>query len=105
MIPYFEAPVVQIGPLRTHVFSILVIVAILVGRWIISWRARRLSLDQQAVAELCVWMLIAGFIAAHFARIILPPILAAFLTNPAVAMQALGGIRSLPALGGGLLGG
>src|SRR2546426_103455 len=103
MIPYIELRTIQIGPVHTHLFSVLVILATLVGRGVVEWRARRLSLDRQAVAELCVWMLIAGFIAAHFARIILPPILAAFLTNPAVAMQALGGIRSLPALGGGLL--
>lgn len=103
MIPYFEPPVIFIGRLKFHLFSILVIVAILVARWIIARRASKLSLDKSAVAELCVWMLIAGFLSAHFAKILarhLPEILA----RPALAFR-LGGIASIPGLLGGLLGG
>src|SRR5438067_571869 len=72
MIPYFETPPVQIRPVGIHVFRLLVIAAILVGRWIVACRARKLNLDRQAVAELCVWMLVAGFIGAHFGRMLIP---------------------------------
>ena len=103
MIPYFQPPPISIGPLKFHLFSILVIVAILVARWIIARRARRFSLDRYAVTEVCVWMLIAGFVTAHVAKLAarhLPEILA----QPSLLVK-IGGIASIPGLAGGLLGG
>jgi len=103
MIPYFHAPLISIGPLKFHFFSILVIVAILVARWIIAQRARRLSLDRHAVAELCVWILIPGFLAAHLAKLAarhLPEILA----HPSLVVK-MAGIASIPGIVGGLIGG
>ena len=104
MIPYFPEPVIYIGPLALHAFSVLVIVAILMGRGIVARRAQRLQLDRQAMAAMCISMLCAGFVTAHFAKIILPNI-PVFLAEPSMALRSTGGITSLAGLGGGLLGG
>ena len=104
MVPYFEAPALHIGLLTIHLFSALVIAAILTARAIIAHRAGRLGFDRGAVSELCVWMLVSGLIAAHVTKVMLSngP---GFMTNPLKALVTAGGIMSLGGLAGGLLGG
>lgn len=102
MIPYFEVRPLAIGPVRIHVFGLLLGVAIAWAAHLILRRADRAGLGRLSMARLGVWMLAGGFVGAHLAEIILPNI-SAFVANPWIVLQSGRGIRSLGGLGGGLL--
>jgi phosphatidylglycerol---prolipoprotein diacylglyceryl transferase len=104
MIPFFEQPVLHIGPLAIHAFSALLVLAIVVGRWMVVSRAGRFGIDTETMSRLCVWMLLSGFLGAHLVKTILPNV-PAFLLDPLTVVRIHGGIASLGGLGGGLLGG
>src|SRR5689334_223601 len=104
MLPYLEQPVLHLGPLTIHAFSILLIAAILTARWIILRRARRFAIPGDSMASLCTCMLLCGLAGAHLVKTILPDI-PQFAANPAEVLYRTRGIASLGGLGGGLLGG
>lgn len=103
MIPYFEQPELQLGPVRLEVFGILLVISILWAQWMILRRAQRSGIQREAMWRMCVWMLVAGFTGAHLAKSILPDV-DRFLAYPWLVLLT-GGIASLGGLGGGLLGG
>ncbi len=65
MIPYFEQPVLSIGPLEITLFSALVVLGAVVGVVVARRHARRHELDPTAAERLAVWALVGGFLAAH----------------------------------------
>jgi len=65
MIPYFEQPVLPLGPVKIHAFGVLVAAAMLVGIQMTLSRCRKLSLDTDLCADLLFSMLIAAFVSAH----------------------------------------
>ena len=65
MLPYFEQPVWQIGPVRVHAFGIALAMAVWVGIAIARRRFDRLGLDTAFGARLGGWMLVGGMIGAH----------------------------------------
>lgn len=65
MIPYFEQPVLHLGPLNIHAFGVLVALAMLVGIQMTLARCKKLSLDPDLCADLLFYTLIAGFVSAH----------------------------------------
>ena len=65
MIPYFEQPAWQIGPLTIHAFGVAVAVAVWVGLVIARKRFERLGLDQVLGQRLGGWMLVGGIVGAH----------------------------------------
>lgn len=65
MIPYFEQPVLSVGPLEITLFSALVVLGAVVGVMVARRHARRHGLDPTAVERLAVWALVGGFIVAH----------------------------------------
>lgn len=65
MIPYFEQPVLSLGPLKIHAFGVLVATSMLVGIQMTLARCKKLSLDQDLCADLLFYTLIAGFVSAH----------------------------------------
>lgn len=104
MIPYFPEPLFHLGGLTIHAFSVLMIIAILVGRWIILRRTRRVGMNPELMSRLCVWMLLSGLIGADLLKTVLPNI-SWFLADPWMILRTSAGIASLGGLGGGLLGG
>jgi phosphatidylglycerol:prolipoprotein diacylglycerol transferase len=65
MIPYFEQPVLSIGPLEITLFSVLVVLAAAVGVVVVRRHARRRGLDPLLGERLAVWALVGGFLGAH----------------------------------------
>ena len=104
MVPYYPEPVFRVGPLMVHAFSLLMIAAILMARWSILQRSRRLGLDRERMARLCVWMLLAGLVGADLLKTI-GNNLQLFAQHPAFIFFTSHGIASLGGLGGGLIGG
>jgi phosphatidylglycerol:prolipoprotein diacylglycerol transferase len=104
MLPYFEQPLIRVGPVTIHAFSVLLLAAIILGRWIVLRRARRLGIAADSMAFLCTTMLLCGLAGAHLVKTILPDI-PGFLADPALVLYRTHGIASLGGLGGGLLGG
>jgi phosphatidylglycerol:prolipoprotein diacylglycerol transferase len=65
VIPYFEQPVLHLGPVNLYAFGILVAVAMLAGIQGTLVRCRKLSLDTDLCADLLFTLLIAAFVSAH----------------------------------------
>jgi len=70
MIPYFEQPVLHLGPLNIHAFGVLVATAMLVGIRMSLTRCRKFSLDPDLCADLLFYTLIAGFVFAHLVSVL-----------------------------------
>jgi len=61
MIPYFELKILVIGPLRVPVFGLLLVAAILTGRWRILRRAKTDGVFQEhSMAMFCLVAPIGG---------------------------------------------
>jgi len=71
MLPYFEQPVWQIGPLSIHAFGIAVAVAAWFGLTIVQQRFAHLGLDPQVGQRLGGWMLVGGILGAHLFSVLL----------------------------------
>ena len=65
MLPYFEQPVWQIGPITIHAFGIVVAVAAWGGLTLVQRRFARLGLDPVLGQRLGGWMLVGGILGAH----------------------------------------
>jgi phosphatidylglycerol:prolipoprotein diacylglycerol transferase len=105
MIPYVELKTVPLGPLRVPAFGILLMTAIVVGRWRVLHleRADGRS-DETRIAILCLVMLALGLTSAVVVRIATADFVA-FLTRPALALTERRGIMSVGGFYGGLVGG
>ena len=71
MLPYFEQPVWQIGPLSIHAFGIAVAAAAWFGLTIVQQRFAHLGLDPQVGQRLGGWMLVGGILGAHLFSVLL----------------------------------
>ena len=103
MIPYFEQPRLDVGPLHFSAFGVLWIGAILVARFIIMHRATRRGFDANLMSQFLVCSLIGGLAGAHVAKTVLSD-LPGFLAEPASMFTRYRGMASFGGLGGGLLG-
>jgi phosphatidylglycerol---prolipoprotein diacylglyceryl transferase len=65
MLPYFEQPVWQIGPITIHAFGLAVAVAAWAGLTLVQRRFARLGLDPVLGQRLGGWMLLGGILGAH----------------------------------------
>lgn len=65
MIPFFDQPVLALGPLTIHAYGALVATGVIFGGWLVLRRARRMGLDAVETERLLTWMLVAGFLGAH----------------------------------------
>ena len=101
MIPYFEQPRLDLGPLHFSAFGVLWIGAILVARFIIMHRATRAGFDPVPISQLLVWLLIGGLVGAHVEKSIVSD-LSGFLAEPASIFTRYRGMASFGGLGGGL---
>lgn len=65
MIPYFDQPSWQIGPLSIHAFGVAVALSVAVGLAIAARRFARFGLDPVVGHHLGSWVLIGGIAGAH----------------------------------------
>jgi phosphatidylglycerol:prolipoprotein diacylglycerol transferase len=65
LIPYFDVPVLQIGPLPIHGFGVLVALGFVFGGQLATDRARRLGLDADAINRLIGWLVVGTFVGGH----------------------------------------
>lgn len=65
MLPYFEQPVWQIGPLAIHAFGVAVAIAAWLGLTNVQRRLAHLGLDPLLGQRLGGWMLLGGILGAH----------------------------------------
>lgn len=100
MIPYFQQPSVEIGPLMIHAFGVLVALAVFTGLLIGERRFVALGLDRELGARMAWWIIVAGFLGAHlFAVLFYFPRLV--IEDPLVLLRLWDHISSF----GGILGG
>jgi phosphatidylglycerol:prolipoprotein diacylglycerol transferase len=103
MIPYFEQPVLPLGPVKIHAFGVLVATAMVVGIQMTLSRCKKLSLDPDLCVDLLFYTLIAGFVSAH-----LFAVLAYFpgevAKNPLILLKIWENISSFGGIIGALFG-
>jgi phosphatidylglycerol:prolipoprotein diacylglycerol transferase len=100
MVPYFEQPVIRLGPLSIHAFGIAVAVALWVGVSLAQRRFALVGLQPRVGQRLGNWMLAGGLLGAHlFAVLFYFP--GKLLTDPWVLLRPWEDISSF----GGILGG
>jgi phosphatidylglycerol:prolipoprotein diacylglycerol transferase len=103
MIPYFEQPVLTLGPVKIHAFGVLVAIAMLVGIQMALARCKKFSLDTDLCADLLLYTLIAAFVSAH-----LFAVLAYFpgevAKNPLILLKVWENISSFGGIIGALFG-
>lgn len=100
MIPYFQQPSLEIGPLTIHAFGVIVALAVLVGLLMGERRFTTLGLDRELGGRMAWWTIVAGFLGAHlFAVLFYFPRLV--IEDPLVLLRPWEHISSF----GGALGG
>ncbi len=65
MLPYFEQPVLSLGPVHLYAFGAIVAVAVIVGIELAQWRAQKVGLEPATVRSFAFWIVGAGFLGAH----------------------------------------
>jgi phosphatidylglycerol:prolipoprotein diacylglycerol transferase len=65
VLPYYEQPHLDLGPIPIHAFGVLVGIAVLGGIELAARRARSQSLDPSTVSAFALWILVPGFVGAH----------------------------------------
>lgn len=65
LIPYFQVPVIQLGPLPIHGFGLLVALGFIVGGNVAIKRANRSGLDGEKINQLLSWLVVGTFIGGH----------------------------------------
>jgi len=63
-LPAFDLLGREIGPLTLHTYGVLLALAFLAGLWAAGWQARKAGLDAAAIADMSVYVLIAGLVGA-----------------------------------------
>ena len=104
MFPYFEQPTLTLGPVTLHAFGFLVGVGAFLGFWMLVRRTRGQGLDEDLASGFAQWMLIAGFLTAHWAAVVFSDPRGLW-EDPLLALKIWEGISSFGGLVGGLAGG
>lgn len=100
LMPFFEQPVLHLGPLSIHAFGALVALGIFVGMQLTLWKAKREGLDPKFDEDLIWYAVLIGFVSAHvFDTVAYYP--ERIAENPLVLLKIWDGISSF----GGILGG
>jgi phosphatidylglycerol:prolipoprotein diacylglycerol transferase len=101
MIPWPNIPELPIyGKLAIHAFGILVAIGIIVGIKLTKVRARELGLVDERVDSMVTWVLIVGFVLAHFFDVF------AYQKHPDLkdVLNPLNGFSSFGGFAGALIG-
>ena len=65
MLPYFEQPYVELGPMPIHAFGVLVLLAVVIGIESAARRAPSSGIDPNVMSAFALWILVPGFVGAH----------------------------------------
>ena len=65
MLPYFEQPRIDLGPIPIHAFGVLVFLAVAIGTDLAARRAAAVGLQPSVTSSLALWILVPGFVGAH----------------------------------------
>jgi phosphatidylglycerol:prolipoprotein diacylglycerol transferase len=71
VIPYFEPPALQLGPLNIQVFGLFAALGVYTGARIAMRAARREGLDAQVIADYAVWGVGSGVVVGHLVHLFL----------------------------------
>src|SRR5688572_30518581 len=63
-LPAFDLLGREIGPLTLHSYGVLLALAFLAGLWAAGWQARKAGMSAAAIADMSVYVLIAGLVGA-----------------------------------------
>jgi phosphatidylglycerol:prolipoprotein diacylglycerol transferase len=63
-LPAFDLLGREIGPLSLHSYGVLLALAFLAGLWAAGWQARKAGMNASAIADMAVYVLIAGLVGA-----------------------------------------
>jgi phosphatidylglycerol:prolipoprotein diacylglycerol transferase len=104
MIPYYPQPELHLfGPLTVHAFGAIVAVSVIVGWRMVVARTRAKGLDSELVEDLLGYVVLSGFVVAHFYSV-----LAYFpgeaMEDPLLLLKFWEDISSFGGFAGGLLG-
>jgi phosphatidylglycerol---prolipoprotein diacylglyceryl transferase len=100
MIPYFPEPVLQLGGMKIHAYSLTAVTAILVSLWMILWRAYRKGVPVEDMFRLWFVMYVCAMVGAHVYHVVIDNFVI-FQSDPSTLFQ-LSGMSSAGALNGGL---
>jgi phosphatidylglycerol:prolipoprotein diacylglycerol transferase len=70
VLPYWEQPTLNLGPVSLHAFGALVAVAILVGHGMVVKRAERFGYNGEIVSDMLLWMILIGFYLSHVIEVV-----------------------------------
>ena len=103
MIPYFQQPVIRVGPVTIHAFGVIVAAAVYAGLAVGARRFDREGLDRALGERLAWWAIAGGFLGAHLFSVLFyfPREVA---ENPLVLLKLWEDISSFGSILGGLLG-
>lgn len=71
LIPFFEQPVIHLGPVPLYGFGVMVALGFLVGGQVAMARARKLGLDPDAINRLIGWLVIGTFVGGHLGYLVM----------------------------------
>jgi len=92
VIPYLQVQPLHLGFFTFHPFRTLVTVGVLVGYFTMLRRARRAGLDAGSAAGAGAWLLISGFVGAHWFKLVYQP--QRLAADPWAFLRFLDGIAS-----------
>jgi len=69
-IPAFPAFGGEFGPYTLHTYGVLLAVAFLAGLWVAHWQAKRAGLEASRIADMAVYVLIAGLVGAKLMLVV-----------------------------------
>lgn len=103
MIPFFEQPVIRLGPLSIHAFGVIVAISVLIGFKVSERRFDNLDLDRTLGERMNWWLLVGGFLGAHiFAVLFYFP--EKIVRDPFVLLRVWDDISSFGGIFGGIIG-
>jgi phosphatidylglycerol---prolipoprotein diacylglyceryl transferase len=103
VIPYFEQPQLELGPLTIHAFGVLVAAAVMVGYRVFRRQLAARGLDQLTGDRLFAFIVVGGFVVAHLVdRVIYHPQLTA--RDPMSLLRFWEGLSSFGGFVGAVLG-
>ena len=65
LIPYYQVPVIHVGPLPIHGFGLLVALGFILGGNAAMRRAEQTGLDPEAINKLLGWLVLGTFVGGH----------------------------------------
>jgi phosphatidylglycerol:prolipoprotein diacylglycerol transferase len=65
VLPYYEQPYVELGPIPIHAFGVLVLLAVVMGIEAAARRAPCSGIDPNVMSAFALWILVPGFVGAH----------------------------------------